>query len=161
MTSTSAKDTVVTVGEDLPNVAVTREFDATPDRVFRAFVDPDLFTKWVGPHEVATNVDHWNAVTGGAYRWVNLQDGEEIASFYGSFHEIRENERIVQTQTFEMMPDSVLLETITFEPREGGRTRVTSVSLLDSFEARDGLVASGMEYGVRAGYEKLDALLAA
>lgn len=140
MSTTSAKDTVVTVGEDVPNVAVVREFDATPERVFRAFVDPDLFAKWVGPHEVSTNINHWNAVTGGAYRWANLQDGEEIASFYGSFHEVRENERIVQTQTFEMIPDGVLLE---------------------SFAMRDGLVASGMEYGVRAGYEKLDALLAA
>ncbi|WP_282859395.1 SRPBCC domain-containing protein [Pseudoclavibacter helvolus] len=165
MSTTSAKDTVVTVGEDVPNVAVVREFDATPERVFRAFVDPDLFAKWVGPHEVSTNINHWNAVTGGAYRWANLQDGEEIASFYGSFHEVRENERIVQTQTqtqtFEMIPDGVLLETITFEPLEGGRTRVTSTSLLESFAMRDGLVASGMEYGVRAGYEKLDALLAA
>lgn len=140
MSTTSAKDTVVTVGEDVPNVAVVREFDATPERVFRAFVDPDLFAKWVGPHEVSTNINHWSAVTGGAYRWANLQDGEEIASFYGSFHEVRENERIVQTQTFEMIPDGVLLE---------------------SFAMRDGLVASGMEYGVRAGYEKLDALLAA
>lgn len=161
MSTTSAKDTVVTVGEDVPNVAVVREFDATPERVFRAFVDPDLFAKWVGPHEVSTNINHWNAVTGGAYRWANLQDGEEIASFYGSFHEVRENERIVQTQTFEMIPDGVLLETITFEPLEGGRTRVTSTSLLESFAMREGLVASGMEYGVRAGYEKLDALLAA
>lgn len=161
MSTTSAKDTVVTVGEDVPNVAVVREFDATPERVFRAFVDPDLFAKWVGPHEVSTNINHWSAVTGGAYRWANLQDGEEIASFYGSFHEVRENERIVQTQTFEMIPDGVLLETITFEPLEGGRTRVTSTSLLESFAMRDGLVASGMEYGVRAGYEKLDALLAA
>lgn len=160
MTSRSAEDTVVTVGEDIPNVTVVREFDATPDRVFRAFVDPDLFTKWVGPHEVSTNIDHWNAVTGGAYRWVNLQAGEEIASFYGSFHEVRENERIVQTQTFETIPDGVLLETITFVPLEGGRTRVTSTSLLESFEMRDGLVASGMEHGVRSGYEKLDALLA-
>ncbi|GAB3296776.1 SRPBCC family protein [Pseudoclavibacter terrae] len=161
MSTTSAKDTVVTVGEDLPNITVVREFDATPERVFFAFVDPDLFTKWVGPHEVSTTIDHWNAVTGGAYRWVNLQGGEEIASFFGSFHEIRENERIVQTQTFEMIPDGVLLETIAFEPLEGGRTRVTSTSLLESFQMRDGLVASGMEHGVRDGYEKLDALLAA
>ena len=36
----------------------------------------------------------------------------------------------------------------------------TSTSLLESFEMRDGLVASGMEHGVREGYEKLDALLA-
>ncbi|PPG40444.1 SRPBCC family protein [Pseudoclavibacter sp. RFBA6] len=161
MSTTSAKDTVVTVGEDLPNITVIREFDATPERVFFAFVDPDLFTKWVGPHDVSTNIDHWNAVTGGAYRWVNLQGGEEIARFFGSFHEIRENERIVQTQTFEMIPDGVLLETITFEALEGGRTRVTSTSLLESFQMRDGLVASGMEHGVRDGYEKLDALLAA
>ena len=41
-----------------------------------------------------------------------------------------------------------------------GRTRLTATSLVDSFEARDAFVASGMEQGVREGYERLDELLA-
>jgi len=37
---------------------------------------------------------------------------------------------------------------------------LTATSLVDSFEARDAFVASGMEAGVREGYERLDELLA-
>ena len=74
---------------------------------------------------------------------------------------MRENELIVQTFTFEGVPDGVALERLVFEDLGGGRTRDSSrTSLVDSFEARDAFVASGMETGVREGYEKLDELLA-
>ena len=42
----------------------------------------------------------------------------------------------------------------------GGRTRLHTQSLFDSYEARDGMLASGMDIGVNAGYAKLDRLLA-
>jgi len=81
------------------------------------------------------------------------------AWFHGSFHEVRENALIVQTFTFEGVPDGVALEKLAFEDLGTGRTRLTATSLVDSFEARDAMIASGMEHGIREGYEKLDALL--
>ena len=60
----------------------------------------------------------------------------------------------MQTFTWEGMPDGVALETMTFEDLGDGRTRLHAVSLCDSFEARDGLLASGMEVGVNEGYAK-------
>ena len=41
-----------------------------------------------------------------------------------------------------------------------GRTRLTATSLVDSFEGRDGFLASGMDVGVNEGYERLDEILA-
>ncbi len=41
-----------------------------------------------------------------------------------------------------------------------GRTRLVATSLVDSFEARDAVIASGMSDGIRQGYERLDELLA-
>jgi uncharacterized protein YndB with AHSA1/START domain len=55
----------------------------------------------------------------------------------------------------------VSLERLVFEDLGGGRTRLVATSLVDSFEARDAFVASGMEHGVREGYEQLDELLSA
>jgi len=69
-------------------------------------------------------------------------------------------ERIVQTFTYEGMPDDVALETMRFEDLGNGITRMHATSLCDSFEARDGWLSSGMEVGVHDGYAKLDALLA-
>jgi uncharacterized protein YndB with AHSA1/START domain len=89
-----------------------------------------------------------------------VQDGEEVAAFYGSFHEVRPSERLVQTFTWEGMPDGVSLETMTFEDLGDGRTRTIGLSLVDNLEARDAIMASGMDVGVNEGYEKLDALLA-
>ncbi len=81
------------------------------------------------------------------------------AGFNGTFHEVRPNELIVQTFTFEGVPDGVALEKLRFEDLGDGRTRLTATSLVDSFEDRDAFVASGMESGVVEGYRKLDALL--
>ena len=58
------------------------------------------------------------------------------------------------------LPDGVALERLVLEDLGDGRTRLTSTSLVDSFEGRDGFVASGMEVGVNEGYEKLEELLA-
>ncbi len=69
--------------------------------------------------------------------------------------------RIVQTFAWEDLPEVVSLETVWFEDLGNGTTRLHAQSLLASFEARDGWLASGMETGVNDGYAKLDALLAA
>jgi hypothetical protein len=58
------------------------------------------------------------------------------------------------------VPDQPALERLELEALAGGRTRLTARSLVDSFAKRDAFVASGMEGGVRDGYEKLDELLA-
>lgn len=78
--------------------------------------------------------------------------------FHGVFHGLRPNERIVQTFTYEGFPDGVSLETAVFEDL-AGRTRVTGKSLMDSIEARDSILKSGMDHGVREGHERLDELL--
>jgi uncharacterized protein YndB with AHSA1/START domain len=88
-----------------------------------------------------------------------LHDGEEYG-FRGSFHEVRPTDLIVQTFTFEGFPDGVSLDRLVLEELADGRTRLTGTSLLESFEARDGLISSGMEVGIREGYERLDELLA-
>ncbi len=104
-------------------------------------------------------IDHFDCRTGGSYRYVHRQ-GDEEYGFHGSFHEVRPAEVIVQTFTFEGVPDGVALERLVLEDLGGGRTRLTATSLVDSFEARDAFVASGMEDGVRQSYERLDELLA-
>jgi hypothetical protein len=69
-------------------------------------------------------------------------------------------EVIVQTFTFDGQPDGVALERLIFEDLGDGRTRLTTTSLVDSFADCDAFVTSGMEEGVREGYERLYELLA-
>jgi uncharacterized protein YndB with AHSA1/START domain len=159
MTRTKS-ETQILADEKVPTITIIREFDAPRERVFRAWTDPELYAQWVGPRSVTTDITRWSARTGGEWAMSNSRDGEEIASFYGSFHQVRAPERLVWTFTWEGAPDGVSLESMTFEELPGGRTRLTGVSVVESFEIRDQILASGMEVGVIEGYEKLDELLA-
>ncbi|MGP3967015.1 TIGR03086 family metal-binding protein [Streptomyces sp. 6N223] len=151
-------ETQIVADPALPTIVITREFDAPPERVFRAYTDPDLVVQWLGPRRLTMRIDQYDARSGGSYRYVHRADNGTEYGFHGVFHEVRPNERIVQTFTFEDWPDSVSLETAAFEDL-GGRTRVTATSLMDSIEARDAMLASGAEGGVRDGHERLDDLL--
>ncbi|WP_367318738.1 SRPBCC family protein [Streptomyces sp. HUAS ZL42] len=151
-------ETRIMADPDLPTILITREFDAPPERVFRAYTDPDLVVQWLGPRRLTMQIDQYDARSGGSYRYVHRDDDGTEYGFHGVFHEVRPNERIVQTFTYEAFPDAVSLETAVFEDL-GGRTRVTGKSLMDSMEARDAMLKSGMEHGVREGYERLDELL--
>lgn len=156
----STNKTQILASDKVPTITIIREFDHPRERVFRAFTDPDLYAQWIGPRALTTKITKWTARTGGEWAFVNLQDGQEVASFFGSFHEVRAPERLVWTFTWEGAPDGVSLETMTFEELPGDRTRIAGLSVVDSFEVRDQILASGMEVGVVEGYEKLDELLA-
>lgn len=157
MNTTTFSEAVIEADEEVPVIHTTRDFHATPAQLLRAHTDPDLYARWVGPNGISTRIDYWDARTGGNWRFVNEHNGEEFC-FHGCFHEVSDT-RIVQTFTWEAMPDGVSLETLTFEDLGDGRTRLHARSLVDSFEARDGWLASGMEVGINDGYAKLDALL--
>jgi len=158
MSATTQHETTINVPEGLPYVEIVRDFDAPPEKVYRAHVDPDLAMQWMGPRDISSEAEHWDARTGGSWRYVSRRGDDEFA-FFGSFHELRPAERIVQTFTYEGFPDGVSLEILTLEPLEGGRTRLRAVSIVESVEGRDAFVASGMETGVVQGYEQLDELL--
>ncbi len=151
-------ETVIEADPKLPVIRMAREFAATPAQLFRAHTDPALFARWVGPDAMTTMIEHWDASTGGSWQYVAVHDGTEYR-FRGCFHEVRPD-RIVQTFTFDGEPDGVALETLWFEDLGGGRTRLRTQSLVDSFEGRDAWLRSGMETGVDQGYAKLDRMLA-
>lgn len=159
-TASTTQPTTIEADPALPTVKIVRDFAASPEQVFRAHVDPTLVVQWLGPRSVNMEIESWESTTGGRYRYHAQHDGEVVASFYGSFHEVRPAERIVWTFTWEGMPDGVSLETITFTDLGDGRTRLTSLSVVDSFEAREAMLASGMDVGVNEGFDKLDELLA-
>ncbi|HWH01198.1 MAG TPA: SRPBCC family protein [Pilimelia sp.] len=151
--------TTIEADPTVPIIRITRDFQATPEQLLRAHTDPELFARWVGPDSTRTRVDHWDARTGGSFRFVSVIDDGVEFGFRGCFHEIRPD-RIVQTFTFEGDPDGVALETLWIEDLGGGRCRLRVQSLVDSFEGRDAWLKSGMETGVEQGYAKLDRMLA-
>ena len=158
MTDTTHPEATIAADPNLPIVRIEREFHAPAELLMRAHLDPELFVRWVGPDGMDTEVIDWDPTDGGRWSYVARRDGDEYR-FRGCFHQVADT-RIVQTFTFEGMPDDVALETLWFEDLGDGRTRLHAQSLVDSFEGRDAWLASGMESGVNQGYAKLDVLVA-
>ena len=159
MSTSTTHETEIAADPNVPSITIVREFNAPPERVHRAWTDPELVARWMGPRSVSMRIDDWDCRTGGKWRYGATRDGEDVGGFFGSFHEVRPD-RIVQTFTFEGYPDGVALETVFFEDLGDGRTRVRTQSLVDTFEARDAMLSSGMDVGIREGFERLDELLA-
>ena len=155
----TARQADISADPTVPIVRIVREFDAPPAKVYRAHTDPELIKRWLGPRGLEMTVDQWDCRNGGSYRYIHKDENGEYA-FRGCFHELRENEMIIQTFTFEGFPEGVALEKLVLEDLGDGRTRLVATSLVDSFEGRDAFLASGMETGVQQGYERLDEVLA-
>ncbi len=153
--------TKITAESGKQELFITREFDAPPELVFKAHIDPDLFVRWIGPRGLTTTLEAFEPVSGGRWRFIQKdQDGNEYG-FHGVFHEVSP-ERLIQTFEFEGLPESghVTLETTKLEALPNGRTRLTAQSVFQSVSDRDGMIQAGMERGVNEGYERLDELLA-
>lgn len=143
-------------------IQVTRDFDAPRPLVFDAFTKPELVRRWLlGPPGWIMPLCEIDLRVGGAYRyvWRFEKDGSQMG-IRGVFREITPVERLVATERFDdaWYPGEAVNTTVFVETR--GITRTTIIILYESQEARDTARRSGMEYGMAAGYEKLEELLA-
>jgi uncharacterized protein YndB with AHSA1/START domain len=158
----SSKNKLNVVAEpDKQEVIITREFDAPRELVFKAHTDPTLYVQWLGPHGYEMILDTFEPHSGGRYRYIHKDDKGNEFAFHGVFHTISED-LMIQTFEFEGLPEPghVTLDTMRLESLPGDRTRITVQSLFQSVSDRDGMVQSGMEQGMREGYERLDDVLA-
>ncbi|GAA2000133.1 SRPBCC family protein [Nocardiopsis rhodophaea] len=137
------------------DIVVTRVFDAPRDVVYAAFTDPDLIPKWWGPAQYETTVDRAEVRPGGVWRYISRDEHGTEYAFKGVYHDLVAPERVVSTFEFEGVPGHVELDTATFEEIDGGKTKYTSVSVFQSVEDRDAMVASGMESGLRETLNRL------
>jgi uncharacterized protein YndB with AHSA1/START domain len=151
--------TEFTVDEENLEVRTARVFNTTRQRLWHAATDPNQIPRWWGPAKYETRVDKHDFTVGGEWRFVHKdKDGEEFA-FSGVFKEIVEHERVTETFEFEPMPGHVLVETMTLEELEPGKTRMTSTAKYANIEDLQGMVQSGMEGGQRESYERLAELV--
>ncbi|MGA8882704.1 MAG: SRPBCC family protein [Acinetobacter sp.] len=84
-------------------VRLHRVFSAPPERVFRAFTDPDALVKWMAPHGFTAHVEHSDVRTGGSYRmsFTNFSTGTRH-SFHGNYRQVVQNQLLRYTDQFDM-----------------------------------------------------------
>lgn len=140
-------------------VVVTRRFEAPPEAVYRAHIEPELLQKWVlGPEGWTMPVCVSDPRPGGAIRfeWVNPDGG----GFYltGEYVSLEPHRRVVHIERMHVpdpTPDN-RVETC-FEP-DGDGTLLTVRMTLPSEEARRAMLDTGMAEGMETSYARLDAM---
>ena len=156
MAQVERKATVTTPSDR--EIVIVREFDATRDRVWRAFTDPELVKQWWGRGNGVV-VERMEVERGGHWRFVeHAKDG--VHGFEGRYREVTPERRLSMTFEWDGMPGHPCVETIDLEDAGGGRTRVVTHTLFFTTEERDGMLNAGMEQGMEQSYEALDRLLA-
>ena len=135
-------------------VIITRIFDAPRNLLFKAYTDPSFIPQWWGPKRFTTVIEKMDVRPGGLWRYVQIDSAGNKYAFHGVYHEILSPGRIIGTFEFEGMPGHVSLETLTLE-EIGGKTKLTTKSVFQTVEDRDGMIKAGMEEGV---YESMDRL---
>jgi uncharacterized protein YndB with AHSA1/START domain len=141
-------------------ILITREFNAPKELVYEAWTTPELVKRWWSAKRGEATVAEIDLRVGGRWRYAMVtDDGMEVA-FHGEYREVVPNERIVSTEVYEGIPDgeaNATLNTATFE-EEDGRTTLTILIEASSKDARDAIVASGMEDGLQDALDLLEAV---
>jgi uncharacterized protein YndB with AHSA1/START domain len=151
--------TTIVADPGVPQVIVSRTFDAPLALVYRAWTEPELLAQWLGPRKYSTEIERWDLRDGGTYRFQNRDEAGNTYVFHGVFHGDPSPRQLVQTFEFEGYPGHVSMDTLTLEELDG-RTIARTNSVFQSVEDRDGMIANGMTEGMDEGYDRLDELLA-
>lgn len=143
------------IGDRELNVA--RTFNTLPQKVYKAWSQPDLFQRWWVPKSangvslVSCDLD---VRTGGKYRLEFRAGGSDTMAFYGKYLEVVPNQRIVWTND---EGEGGAITTVTFKG-EGGTTRLNFHESYPSKEALEEAL-QGSAAGLPEQFEQLDELL--
>jgi uncharacterized protein YndB with AHSA1/START domain len=141
-------------------IVMTRVFNATPDLLFDALTKPELVKRWLlGPPGWSMPVCEIDLKVGGKFRYVwRNEDGREMG-MGGNYREIVRPDRIVHIEKFDeaWYPGEAVITTTLVE--KDGSTTLTTTMLMESGEARDAVLESGMESGVVVSYDRLEEIL--
>jgi uncharacterized protein YndB with AHSA1/START domain len=106
---------------DKPSLAITRHYGVAPEKVWRAWTDPQALSRWFGPGDTdAITRAELDVRVGGRYHVAfRTQDGEEH-DVSGVYQEVVENRKLSFTWAWKSTPERVSLVTIDLEPASGG-----------------------------------------
>jgi len=144
---------------DEPLIIMSRTFDAPLDLLWTVWTQAEHVAYWWGPRG-DNRVVEYDVRKGGKWRIISSMSNGEDVVFFGTYLEVVPKSMIRNTFVVEGMfeEDDRFYEEHQFREVDG-KVFYRSVSRLDSFEARQGVIDSGMEEGANASMAKVDELL--
>ena len=142
--------------QDRPSLSITRHYAVAPEKVWRAWTEPQALSRWFGPGEPGSVTRaELDVRKGGRYDIAfRTQDGEEHG-VSGTYQEVVENRRLSFTWAWRTTPDRVSLVTIELRPTAQGTELDFRHDRFFDQQARD-----NHERGWTATFAKLDEFLA-
>jgi uncharacterized protein YndB with AHSA1/START domain len=139
-------------------ILITRSFDAPADLLFKTFTTPELVKRWWADPSAEWTVCDIDLRVGGQWRWV-FRAGDMEVGFNGEYREVAGPRKLGWTEMWEGIPDAkpedYAVNDMTLDEVDG-LTTMTLLCTMPSLEARDGLLASGMEEGMQDSYDRLE-----
>jgi len=115
-------------------IQLHRVFRATPERVYRAFLDADAMVKWLPPNGFTAKVHHMDAKVGGGFKmsFTNFTTGNSH-SFGGEYLELKPHERIRYTDRFDdpNLPGEMQVTIILKQVSVGTEVNITQAGVPD------------------------------
>ncbi|MFP9136726.1 SRPBCC domain-containing protein [Devosia sp. XGJD_8] len=145
--------------EDEPVIIMTRTFNAPLDLLWTVWTQPEHVAYWFGPRE-DNEIVEYDVRKGGKWRIISTMEDGSAVTFHGTYLEVTPKTMIRNTFVVEGMyeEDDRFFEEHNFEECDG-KVFYRSVSRLESFEQRQGVIDSGMEWGANASMAKVDEIL--
>ncbi|MBK9123832.1 MAG: SRPBCC family protein [Chloroflexi bacterium] len=141
-------------------IVFTRRLAAPRKLVFEVMTDARHFKNWYGPRVMTVTHAESDARVGGKWRIVSFSPEHGEHAFSGEILEFDPHERVVQTEVYEPMPQFQNINTLLLD-EANGVTTVRGHVQYQSKEHRDGHYNSGMEWGMRETYDRLEELVEA
>ncbi len=144
---------------DQPILIMTRTLKAPRALVWKSISEAENAVRWWGPHNHRNRILKWDWREGGEWSIESITPDGQTITFFGEYRAIEKPEKVTQTFSFDQLPpgahsvDTVILED------HGNSTVYRATSTLPDIASRDAMMASGMQVGVREGFERLDMLL--
>lgn len=115
-------------------VRLHRVLTAKPNKVYRAFVEPDALSKWLAPNGFTCTVDHFDGTVGGTYRmsFRNFTTGDS-EYFGGKFLELVPGKRLRYTDVFEdpNLPGEIQVTVVLTEVSSGTALNIVQEGIPD------------------------------
>ena len=147
---------VISHQEAAAEVRISRSYSVAPEKVWRAWTDPQALSQWFGPGNPLVTTAEVDLRVGGRYRIVFKGASGDMNEVSGVYQEVVPNSRLVFTWAFKGTPERVSRVSIELKPQAAGGTELRFVH--DRFHDEEARV--GHDSGWQRGFANLDAMLA-
>ena len=142
--------TKIKAEEGKQELVITREFDVPVELLFKAYVEPDIVSQWMG-----TKVLKLENKKHGGYQFETTDPKGNIHAFNGVIHEFILNEKITRTFEMERTPFPVQLEYLEFERLTEETSKLTMQIVYKSVSFRDQMLQLPFAQGINMAHNRI------